>query len=258
MPLLGCQKGFSLVEVVLAVGVLAVSVLALLGMMGPAFRQAKQVTDTNAATAVIGKLNAVIQEADFADIYTMVLASATRGGNSIPPNPNQLGIFIFYTEESYDTRANETRYRDRVAYSSGTGTINNATTRYGWRTLSNLSDSLSPSSNSEWRVAPPVIAVVVSLSPIIRDMPDATSISNGYTEATPFASSAGSRYLLPRYTSLPAVSSYTLGMLPIMASVFVVPNPSDDIPGSNFISDTARSFLTISNRIFTFQAVKLR
>lgn len=249
------RKAFSLVEVVLAVGVLAVSVLALLGMMGPAFRQAKGVTETNAATAVIGKLNAVLQEADFADIYTIVNASRTGGAqtDSKAPDPNQMGMFIFYTEESFDASASSTRYRDRVAYFSGGGSVGNAS-NYGWQTLSDLSGALT-SGSGEWRVMPPVIAVVVSLSPIVKDQAESGTMGTTYVIANPYKST-GAR-LFPTYTLTP-INTYPLGMMPIMASVFVIPNPADDISSGSFNTGAVNSLLMLQNRIFTFQAVKLR
>ncbi|WOO43387.1 type IV pilus modification PilV family protein [Rubellicoccus peritrichatus] len=54
-------RGFSLVEVVLAIGVLSLAVVALLGLFGPTMGSVKQVIDTNQATAVVSRVNAEIQ-----------------------------------------------------------------------------------------------------------------------------------------------------------------------------------------------------
>ncbi len=238
------RAGFSLVEVVLAVGVLAVSVLALLGMMGPSFRQVKSVTDNNAAISIISKFNALIQENSFSDVYEMVVQSAS-GQNS------NLAVMLFYQEEQFDTGTIDgTRYRDRVALiANGVTNLGNK----GFLSISELAGNIGPSS-SDWRVVPPVVAVVVSLSPMVKDIPNANSIS--YNEATPYES--GGR-MFPNYSGLPSsAANYNFGMLPIMASVFIIPNLNEDIADGNFNLTARNRVFTLTNRAFTFQAVKLR
>lgn len=52
------RRGFTLVEVVLAVGVLSLSVVALLGLFGPTMGSVKNVVDRSGALAVADQLNA--------------------------------------------------------------------------------------------------------------------------------------------------------------------------------------------------------
>jgi Tfp pilus assembly protein PilV len=52
------QKGFSLVEVILAVGMLAVAILVLVGLVGAAFTQLESIIQTNRALAVVSAVNA--------------------------------------------------------------------------------------------------------------------------------------------------------------------------------------------------------
>lgn len=56
------RQGFSLVEVVLAIGVLAVAITALLGLLGPTLMAVKNVVDTNKATASMGSIDSFIQD----------------------------------------------------------------------------------------------------------------------------------------------------------------------------------------------------
>jgi hypothetical protein len=90
--------------------------------------------------------------------------------------------------------------------------------------------------------------LVLSLSPIVKDQAEANSIN--YTPANPYNNT--NSLLLPTYT-LPSINDYPLGMLPIMASVFVIPNPVDDIPGDTFISAQAQSFIKLQNRDTKFR-----
>lgn len=54
-------KGFSLVEVVLAIGIFALAVVALLGLLGPTLESVQAVRDQNKATAIISKVNTFLQ-----------------------------------------------------------------------------------------------------------------------------------------------------------------------------------------------------
>ena len=61
MPHKPNRPAFSLVEVVLAIGILSLAVVALLGLFGPTIGSVKQVVDTNLATAAVSRINAEIQ-----------------------------------------------------------------------------------------------------------------------------------------------------------------------------------------------------
>lgn len=54
-------KGFSLVEVVLAIGIFALAVVALLGLLGPTLESVRAVREQNKATAIISKVNTFLQ-----------------------------------------------------------------------------------------------------------------------------------------------------------------------------------------------------
>lgn len=54
------STGFSLTEVILAVGVIAVSILALLGLFGPTMSSVRDVVDSNEANGVRTRLNAAL------------------------------------------------------------------------------------------------------------------------------------------------------------------------------------------------------
>ncbi|MEM9227116.1 MAG: prepilin-type N-terminal cleavage/methylation domain-containing protein [Verrucomicrobiota bacterium] len=65
------QEGFSLVEVVLAIGIIAIAVVALLGLFGPTVGGVKQIVDSNRALSVADAVRQYInQDLDFSDITT--------------------------------------------------------------------------------------------------------------------------------------------------------------------------------------------
>ena len=232
------RKGFSLVEVVLAVGVLAVSVLAMMGMMGPSLSQVKTVTDSNVATAVISKVNSVIQSMSFDDVYQLV-----SKGNTGKSSYSNVGVLFFYTEEQ-----NGELSRDRVSIdASGMGN----TTNMGFTSYQDMANGASPSGSSEWRVTSPVIAVVISLSPMAKNIPN---LNVSYQDASPYDNNTG-KNMFPSY-SMPAKDS--MPYIPIMASVFTIPNLQQNLTGSSFSSTARDDVFTLNNRLFTFQTVKVR
>jgi len=66
------RLAFSLIEVVLALGILSLSVIVLLGLMTPALQSVSDVTNTNRAIAVVDKVNGYLRNEDFEDIYNQV------------------------------------------------------------------------------------------------------------------------------------------------------------------------------------------
>lgn len=79
-------KGFTLVEVVLAVGVLSLAIVALLGLFGPTMGAVKNVVDRSGATMVADQLNAALLSNQIysidSDINTFdKLAGQVGGGN---------------------------------------------------------------------------------------------------------------------------------------------------------------------------------
>lgn len=56
------RRGFSLIEVVLAIGIFMVTVLALVGLLGPTLKSVDEVQQTDAIASVVNSLNAFLQQ----------------------------------------------------------------------------------------------------------------------------------------------------------------------------------------------------
>lgn len=55
-------RGFSLIEVVLAIGIFMVTILALVGLLGPTLKSVDEVEQTDAIASVVNSLNAFLQQ----------------------------------------------------------------------------------------------------------------------------------------------------------------------------------------------------
>ena len=91
------KAGFTLVEVVLAIGILGVAVLALLGMFAPTMNNVKNVLDSDFAIAATGSINSYFEKMagnNFDDVKDLIeSASETR------PSDTVLYVYLRNTEE---------------------------------------------------------------------------------------------------------------------------------------------------------------
>jgi Tfp pilus assembly protein PilV len=55
------RRGFSLIEVVLAIGIFLVTVLALVGLLGPTLQSVDEVEKTDEVSSVVNTVNAFLQ-----------------------------------------------------------------------------------------------------------------------------------------------------------------------------------------------------
>ena len=60
-PLFICRKGFSLIEVVLAIGIFLVTVLALVGLLGPTLQSVDEVEKVDEVSSVVNTINTFLQ-----------------------------------------------------------------------------------------------------------------------------------------------------------------------------------------------------
>ncbi|NCG08112.1 MAG: hypothetical protein GWO81_00855 [Verrucomicrobia bacterium] len=85
--------GFSLIEVVLAIGIFMVTVLALVGLLGPTLKSVDEVEQTDAITSVVNSLNAFLQQspeiAPNASKFDAIFNAVANNGHAT--------IFVFQT-----------------------------------------------------------------------------------------------------------------------------------------------------------------
>lgn len=107
------ERGFSLIEVVLAIGIFLVTVLALVGMLGPTLRSVNEVEKTDEVSSIVNTINAFLQNSPaiapgasrFDAIYTAVSQdSATILVFRAYDNNDVISLKIGFVGET-DTRA---------------------------------------------------------------------------------------------------------------------------------------------------------
>ena len=97
------RLGFSLIEVVLAIGIFMVTVLALVGLLGPTLKSVDEVEQTDAIASVVNSLNAFLQQspeiAPGASKFDAIFNAVANNGHAT--------IFIFQSYLNADSTNTE-------------------------------------------------------------------------------------------------------------------------------------------------------
>jgi hypothetical protein len=262
-----------LIEVILSIGILAITIVALLGLIGPTLGSVKTVLDTNAGVSAINKMNAILDTTPFyngtnsasqlASVYTWIK-------NSNPTSANGPTIFFFYNE----LETSSGNVTPQIAVSTGVtlpgfDPENPPKTPGGNSTLAFVpyttlqSDAIGEGTTS---IDGPVIAMVLSISPMAQDASNGGSFPTGenyYTAPTSgslFPSAATLMNANPNLATGTSIS-YPEAYLPILVQAFTVPVDQIIQGGAGGkITSTADlvPLLTESNRLFTYTTAKLR
>jgi len=283
--------GFSLVEVILALGVMGIAIVSVLGLIAPTLNEVQYAQALNSGTACIAKMNSLLETAPFWS------SSPTTKGESVwqwvvDSHSNSPTVFLFYDEIPASAggatditpvqrvvRFNTTAVADSLNTPLATLAINvpdTSTNRFPLYPKNGMTDFLAAVNES--RISGPVIAVTLSLSPLVLHFPSSAARSDvggsnplaGLNEQTFYTAppQAILNGLFPDNAFDPAILAdpdglggkpYPEAYLPIYVQVFNL-----DVAGLQSTSGPAvaenqiiNTFST-SNRLFTYTTAKLR
>jgi hypothetical protein len=249
-----------MIEVVLALSILAVAIVSLVGLLGPTLNSVKTVTDTNAALSCIPKLSAILDAAPF-----------YPGGT---PTANQINYSVYtWIKDSTSTQPTVFFFYDNVGSATGVpanvngpvitgnvgaylGTLASApvATLVGgipYRTIVQMqADAQSGAINGA------VIAMTISLSPLAAQMATNYYGAAGSNPAagSMFPTGAGLTNANPNAVLGTSVY-YPEAYLPILVQVFSVPV---DQLASPTVFTPGPTNLNSSNFLFSYTTAKLR
>ncbi len=267
--------GFSLVEVILALGVMGVAIVSILGLIGATLNDVQRTEDIAAGTATIGEMNALLQNAVFWDatntdtkdesVYYWVLKSTT----------NSPTVFLFYNEDTTDSTGGIVPIPRVARFNLNAKELNTPSQSYA---INKPSDQNTPqlpvmtsltsfiSAVSNGRVTGSVIAMTLSPSPLMSNFPKAGTIINGVPISEDYYTAPQSGSLFPDSGKLPTDPSgagggaiYPEGYFPILVQAFTVPSlniqstTDPDTLATQIIGD-----LGSGNRLYAYNTAKLR
>ena len=177
--------GFSLVEVILALGIMGITIISVLGLIAPTLNEVQYTQALNAGTSCISKMNSLIETAPF-----WSSGAATTGESVwqwvVDSHSNSPTVFLFYDEipngsvGGTDTtpvqhviRFNITAVADTLDTPDPSLVINTpdpTTPRFPYYPKSGMADFLAAVNES--RISGPVIAMTLSLSPLVLHFPN--------------------------------------------------------------------------------------
>ncbi len=239
------RRGFSMIEVILAIGILGVAVVALLGMIGPALDNVNTVQQINAGIACMSNLNTALNAAPFYDsnnisgsVYTWVQSSKY----------NYPTIIYFYNEvQNGDTQKPIIIPRQAIYCQN----VNSKQPGYMLYT-----DMVTAIQNGA--IDGPVIAMSLSVSPLAANFSSPLG-NQAYAKANnPPNGSLFPVNNLPTNPNAQAGANgvaYYEGYLPILVQVFAVPLDQISLNPGGF---QAWKALTETQRLFTYTTAVLR
>jgi len=267
------RPGFSLFEVMLALGVMGLAVISILGLVAPTLGFVKQAQEINAGTTCIEKMNTILETAQFWDTDT-TLANETVWQWIRESDFDSPTVFIFYDEipPGAGTDSNKTPLQRVVRYNLKHNDLN--TPLPTMAVVNNYAnDPAVPSlpvyrkmeefvqAVAENRISGPVIAMTLSLSPLVKNFP-ATGPDG---DERRYYGDPPHEGLFPVQIGLSADPSgrsdrlYPEGYLPIYVQAFTVPtsNIQSQQDAAGFGQQLTNSF-TGNTRLFTYTTAKLR
>ncbi len=108
------KDGFTLVEVILAVGVIAMAIMALIGLLGTTFQQVQDVVETNQAIGVVTKVNAALDNPRTVGGEKIPNAETTTAFDAVydfvknAHGTNPVVLYYFQKEINFDNLGKET------------------------------------------------------------------------------------------------------------------------------------------------------
>jgi len=270
------SRGFSLVEVILALGIMAISIVSILAMIGSTLTNVSDTEEISTATDCIEKMNSIIQNTPFWDpdnpsegVYQWVIKSTSASPT----------VFIFYNEIPLTSSTItglapiQRVARLNIGYAdldkpNQTYIVNKPNANVPQMPVFDTLDDFV-STVTSGRLYGKVIAMTLSVSPLMNNFP-ALSQMDGVVigdETKYYDAPVGDSIFPTPDAAMPADPTgetgnkkiYPEGYLPIFVQAFVVAltniQPNED---ANTLSQAVVADLTEGNRKFTYSTAKLR
>lgn len=213
-----CRKGFSLIEVVLAIGIFLVTVLALVGLLGPTLQSVDEVEKVDETSSVVNTVNAFLQSSPdinpggskFDAIYNAVTSE------------DHATIFVY---RYYDDQTSSDEKIDiAIGFAPGESGVNNR--------------AIVSQNFGFGKAAGPIYRVVLSASSV-----------------TPESHRSGTRNSDNIYTLSKSLAAYPEGYLAMEVRIFSEDPPG---PNRTFNTTASLSNLSQIEPIFTYNTAIVR
>jgi len=217
------KQAFSLIEVVLAMGIFLITVLTLVGMMGPALKSVSNVKTADEIASVVDSVNAFLSTSNFIDKPAASGAPAVSRFDAIysaVQNDGHATLFVFKWYDSVnDVIRQEIGFENNQDEAVNNQSIVNSTTRGDGVPVTSFNNNDNP-------ITSPFYRVVLTAS-------SAMLVENLVTE--------GAEGSYPRYTLVSPVGTYTGNYLAMEVRIFAEDRPLTPFPTATDMVALAQS-----------------
>ncbi len=229
------RLGFTLIEVVLALGVFLVSVVALVGLLAPMLKSVDEIEKLDEITSVVNTVNAFLQSSPEIAVRTGGLVTKTKFSAiyEAVATGDEATVFVYRYYD--DTDPDKAEIRLEVGFSTAEEGI------VGQDSIINLGGTNPPDFG---QAAGPIYRVVLSASPVIPLQPVAL-------RSDPRDTQTGI------YSLLVDLDDYPEGYLAMEARIFAETPPGAG-QGSSFDTETRLVELNLKQPDFTFNTAIVR
>lgn len=238
------QRGFSLIEVILALGIFLITVFAMVGLLGPTLASVDDVEKTDEVVSVVNSVNAFLQSSP--DIGTNVIPRVStfeaiyRSISPLDGGDNFATIFVFrqyFDEGTGNSDADSTAVRVQIGFDSRDTAIN-----------------AQGQINSFTNAAGPIYRVVLSASPVIpEEVPDPSNPGNVIQYRSPDRDAATGVYQLQQ-----PLANYLEGYFAMEVRIYAETPPPPGPGAPAFNTNVPLTDLVDREPIFTYNTAILR
>jgi type II secretory pathway pseudopilin PulG len=227
------RKGFSLIEVVLAIGVFLVTVLALVGLLGPTLKSVDEVEKTDEVSSIVNTINAFLQSSP--DIALVGSSKFNSIYNAIQQDGDSATLFVYRWYGADDVVTSNPIVRLEIGFEDNQGGAVNANAVVN---TSNVGGAVASFSNA----AGPIYRVVLTASSVTPDV--------YLNETKPNRNSNGI------YTLKDPIATYLEGSLAMEVRVFVRDEDMAVINGA--MPTPSLADLSVEETVFTYNTAIVR
>lgn len=240
------HKGFSLIEVIFALGIFLITILAMVGLLGPTLKSISDIEKTDETVSAVNTMNSFLQSSPYIgdDTVTPPVSKFEAIFKSVL-NDNQATLFVYRYFDDSDPSLDVEPIRLEVGFAKG-----EPVEPVGAKAIINTPDNVDDPTPSFADAAGPIFRVVMTVSPVVpeegKDLEDPEGAKIRYRGAN------RNDNLIYTFDPDLTFEQYAEGFLALEVRIWA------EDPGPNFEAATDLEALAARKPLFTYNTAITR
>ena len=236
------RKGFSLIEVIFALGIFLITILAMVGLLGPTLKSISDIEKTDEVVSAVNTVNSFLQSSPYIgdEAATPPVSKFEAIFRSVLSD-NQATLFVYRYFDSASSQATEP-IRLEVGFAQGEPV--------GAKAIINTPDNIDDPTPSFADAAGPIFRVVMTVSPVVPVEGD--DLENPEGAKIPYRAADRNDNLIYTFDSGLTFEKYAEGFLALEVRIWA------EDPGPNFEAATDLGALAGRKPLFTYNTAITR